>query len=304
MTDSLNCSVIIPTYNRAELLRCTLDSLVRQTLPVDRFEVLVVDDGSSDGTADVVEEYQGVLNLRYFFQEDEGWRLAKARNVGIVNARAGMCVFLDSGVVAHSGCLAAHVDSYVSTPERVAVIGYVYGFGVDDGDAQQINETIDAAAPDATIESMRESGQWPDIRDLFYHKYTDDFHDRVPAPWLTYWGCNVSADTAQLRAIGMFDEAFRSWGAEDTDLAYRLFLDGARFVLNRQAAAIHVPHDKSFANNMRDAAANTRYMVAKYGTPVMQLLTEVPVIPFFEMNNVIVERGLPNCADYLSRKVV
>lgn len=303
MTDSLKCSVIIPTYNRAGLLRCTLDSLVRQTLPADRFEVLVVDDGSSDRTADMVKEYQGVLNLRYFFQEDEGWRVAKARNVGIANARADVCVFLDSGVAAHSGCLAAHVESHVSTPERVAVIGYVYCFDVDNEDARLINEVIDADAPDATIEMLRESGQWPDIRELFYDKYTDDFHDRVPAPWLTYWTCNVSANTAQLRAIGMFDEAFRSWGGEDTDLAYRLFLDGARFVLNRQAAAIHVPHDKSFANNMHDAAANVRYMAAKYGTPVIQLLTEEPAIPFFEMNDVIVERGLPNCADVF-RKVV
>jgi hypothetical protein len=75
-------------------------------------------------------------------------------------------------------------------------------------------------------------------------------------------------------------------------------------VLNRDAAAIHVPHEKSFDRNMRDAAANTRYLAAKYGTPVIQLLTEEPGIPFFEMNDVIVARGLPSCADYLHRKVV
>lgn len=302
MAESLQCSVIIPTYNRVRLLRHTLESLVRQTLPADRFEVLVVDDGSSDSTADLVREYQDVLNLRYFFQEDEGWRVAKARNVGIANARAGVCVFLDSGVLAHSGCLAAHVQSHAFATRPVAVIGYVYCFNVDNEDARLINEAIDLDDPDGTIATLRDNGQWFDVREFFYDKYTDDFHDRVPAPWLPYWTCNASANTAQLRAVGMFDEAFRSWGAEDVDLAYRLFLDGARITLDRAAAAIHAPHDKSFAENMRDAAANHRHMAAKYGTPIMRLLVEDPPILFFDMNDVIVERGLPGCVEYLAQK--
>ncbi|WP_408666841.1 glycosyltransferase, partial [Jatrophihabitans sp.] len=52
------CSVVIPTYNRAELLRRTLDSLIGQDLGRDAFEVLVVDDGSSDGTAELARGYR------------------------------------------------------------------------------------------------------------------------------------------------------------------------------------------------------------------------------------------------------
>ena len=112
MQTPLKCSVIIPTYNRATLLRHTLESLTTQSLPPDQFEVLVVDDGSSDTTAEEVESFRERLNLRYFFQEDEGWRTAKARNVGIANAAADVCVFIDSGVLLHPGCLAAHVASH------------------------------------------------------------------------------------------------------------------------------------------------------------------------------------------------
>ncbi|MBV9821651.1 MAG: glycosyltransferase family 2 protein, partial [Actinobacteria bacterium] len=106
------CSVIVPTYNRAELLRRTLDSLLRQDLPPAQFEVLVVDDGSADHTAEVVESFRDRLDVRYFFQPDEGWRVAQARNVGLAAATREVCVMVDSGVLLHSGCLAAHLDSH------------------------------------------------------------------------------------------------------------------------------------------------------------------------------------------------
>ncbi|TDB74356.1 glycosyltransferase family 2 protein, partial [Micromonospora sp. KC723] len=53
MSDAPRCTVVVSTYNRSALLRHTLDSLTRQRMPADQFEVIVVDDGSSDDTADV-----------------------------------------------------------------------------------------------------------------------------------------------------------------------------------------------------------------------------------------------------------
>ncbi|WP_214104003.1 glycosyltransferase [Acrocarpospora catenulata] len=299
MAGSLQCSVVIPTYNRVGLLRHTLDSLVGQTLPTDQFEVLVVDDGSSDGTAEMVDTFRGRLNLRYFFQEDEGYRAAKARNVGIAAASSDIVVLIDSGVLAHSGCLQAHVDSHRSTAEPLAVVGYVYCFNLDNEDAILINQAIDFEDPDGTIARLEEKGNWLDIRELFYEMYGDNFGD-LPAPWLNYWTCNVSARTDRLRRIGMFDEEFKRWGGEDIDLGYRLFRDGARFVLNRQAAAIHCPHEKSFDGNNEQAAGNYDYMYAKYGTPIIELLTHIGELDYFELNNIIKERGLPRCEDYLA----
>jgi glycosyltransferase involved in cell wall biosynthesis len=309
MADPPRCSVIIPTYNRAGLLRYTLESMTRQSLPRDQFEVLVVDDGSSDGTAEVVKTFDDRLNLRYFFQEDEGYRAAKARNVGISRAESDVCVFIDSGVLAHSGCLAAHLTSHHEADAPVAVVGYVYCFNIDNADAILISREIDFDDPDGTIRRLTEQRKWLDVREYFYAKYTDDFGD-LPAPWVVFWTCNVSAATEQLRSIGMFDEEFKTWGGEDVDLGYRLHRDGARFVLNRSAAAIHAPHDKSFAQNAEDSLANYRHMVEKYGgTPILRLLLEFPqgdpgdadqsVNPF-TMNDVIRARGLPSCADYLA----
>ena len=291
----LTCSVVIPTYNRAQLLRHTLESLTRQTLDTRQFEVIVVDDGSSDSTADVVKQFHDRLDLHYFYQPDEGFRVAKARNVGITHARADVCVFIDSGLLLHPRCLAAHVAVHRDATGPVAVIGYVYGFNLDNEDADLINAELNPADPGATIDDWARRGVFLDLRERFYTKYTDNFAD-LPAPWLIYWTCNVSAATAQLRAVGAFDENFQTWGGEDLDLGYRLHRDGARFLLARDAAAIHAPHEKSYQRNESIVAANYRYIACKYRTPITQLLQLFPSINPFTMNDVIRELRLPSCA--------
>ncbi|MFY1699806.1 MULTISPECIES: glycosyltransferase [unclassified Solwaraspora] len=290
------CSVIIPTYNRRRLLEYTLTSLTRQSLPRDEFEVLVVDDGSADGTGEMVQGFADRFDLRYFFQADTGSRAAAARNLGITEARSDICVFLDDGVIAHSGCLRAHVDTHEAHAGPVAVIGYAYCLLLHERESGRMNRTLDYADADGSIALVRERGLWPDIREDFYAKYGDDFGD-LPAPWVVYFTCNTSANTDQVRAVGMFDESFEGWGGEDLDLGYRLHRAGARIVLNRDAASLHVPHP--LASRAREAA-NYRYMVEKYGTPIMSLMpgfSTLEVHPL-NINDIIRERGLPSCAEY------
>jgi glycosyltransferase involved in cell wall biosynthesis len=294
------CTVIVPTYNRRRLLELTLDSLDRQNLPRDRFEVLVVDDGSSDDTAAMVRTFSDRLDLRYFFQADKGYRVARARNVGISHARGEICVFVDAGVLLHSEAVSAHVASHEAAAGPLAVNGYVFCFNLNNEDAVLIRKFVDVDDVDTTIASMARTGAWPDLREDFYTRYTDDF-DHVPAPWLMHWGCHASARTEQLRSVGMCDEAFQQWGGEDIDLAYRLHRDGARFAVNRAASSIHYPHDKSHTDNAKSAQHNYRYIARKYRTPITQLLTEVPEINFGTLNEVIQERGLSSCADYVAQ---
>ena len=296
------CSVIIPTYNRSGLLRRTLDSLTRQSLPATEFEVLVVDDGSGDDTAEVAASFRDRLDLSYFFQPDEGWRVAQARNIGIANASAGVCVMLDSGVLAHSGCLRAHLDSHRQAGGPVAVCGYVYGFDLNSSEAEFMARLLDSHDPDASIDEIRDTGRCADSREPFYSKYGDDL-DELPAPWVFYWTCNVSAPTDRLRAVGGFDEQIRSWGGEDIDLGYRLYLDGARFLLNRSASAIHYPHPKNNADLNAQARANYRYMATKYHTPIAQLLHRFGgALNCYNINGLITSRGLPDCREYLRQQ--
>lgn len=279
------CSVVIPTYNRRELLARTLDSLLRQDLGRDRFEVLVADDGSSDDTGVMVKEYQDQLNLRYFFQPDQGFRAAAARNVGLANALGSVTVFLDSGVLAHSGCLRAHLGNH-GGPGPVAVVGYVYCFNHDNEEADLMRRTLDFGDVDGTIRRLSAERRWLDAREEFYQSRQQPLHE-LPAPWLLYWTCNVSATTEHLRRVGGFDEAFVTWGFEDVDLGYRLWLDGARFVLDRAASAIHHPHPKDFARNKESQMEGRRYIAGKYDTPAARLLTAQPALDFDEIDEIL-----------------
>ena len=86
----IDVSVVVPTFNRCALLGRALESVVRQTVPVR--EVIVVDDGSNDGSETVVD--RSALATRYFWQPNRG--VSAARNVGIREARSSWIAFLDS----------------------------------------------------------------------------------------------------------------------------------------------------------------------------------------------------------------
>jgi glycosyltransferase involved in cell wall biosynthesis len=287
----MKCSVVIPTYNRSDILRLTLESLVHQDLDHDDYEVIVIDDGSSDDTAETVKEFMDKMDLRYFFQEDEGYRAAGARNVGITNAKYEITVFMDAGVMAHSGCLRAHLASHEATEGPAAVCGYVFGYTLDNGNAEEVKAAADLTDVDGTVELWREKNLFADIREDFFGREGDDFAT-APAPWLMYWTFNASVRTEQVRRVGMFDDAFRAWGGEDVDLGYRLFRDGARMFLNRDAMALHWPHARDWDELHSDAIAHYKYMAQKYDTPITRLLEIVPTINFFVFNDVVRGRKL------------
>src|SRR4051812_9846129 len=86
-------SVVIPTFNRAVLLRSSLDSLARQTLPATDYEVVVVNDGSADTTEDVCQEFASRMPMRYFYIKNSG--ISAAKNLGIFASSAPLILFFD-----------------------------------------------------------------------------------------------------------------------------------------------------------------------------------------------------------------
>jgi glycosyltransferase involved in cell wall biosynthesis len=83
-------SIIIPTYNRASYIQKALDSVFKQTYR--DFEVIVIDDGSSDNTKEVLQKYGN--RIRYSYQDNHG--ISHARNTGIRNSKGDYIAFLDS----------------------------------------------------------------------------------------------------------------------------------------------------------------------------------------------------------------
>lgn len=113
-------SVIIPTRNRSALLQSALESMQSQTLPADHFEILVIDNGSTDNTKYIVSLFQQRFgNIRYFFDSTPG--LHVGRHLGMKNARAEILVYADDDVIAFPTWLEGIIESFQD--EKVALVG-------------------------------------------------------------------------------------------------------------------------------------------------------------------------------------
>lgn len=261
-------TVVVPTYNRADLLRLTLESLRGQSR--DDFDVVVVDDGSTDGTRAVVDEFARTLRLVYVFQPDEGFRAARARNLGLRLAEAPVCVLVDCGVVLHREAVDRHVAAQAVGD---VVVGRLLGFDQDDGHRDTLVHLWTSHAPDAGFARLAERPDLADPREDCLAAVPGPLAS-WPAPWALFWTANVSVATELLVQVGGFDEAFRSWGVEDTDLGYRLHRAGGRYHWADDAVGFHHPHDKPQAGRRASAEANRRYLATKFADDqAVQLLT-------------------------------
>ena len=115
-------SVIIPTYRRRKSVRRALVALAEQTLPPDRFEVLVAIDGSEDGTRELVAQFAALYQLRGLWQPNRG--RAAACNMGLAAARGELIIILDDDMEPAPGFLAAHLAAH-ARGERLVVLGAV-----------------------------------------------------------------------------------------------------------------------------------------------------------------------------------
>ncbi|MDQ1355317.1 MAG: Chondroitin synthase [Acidobacteriota bacterium] len=113
-------SVIIPTRDREALLKDVLRSLTVQTLSQEEFEVIVVDNGSTDNTAEVVESFRGeIKHLRYFYENEPG--LHVGRHLGLKKAGSNILVYADDDIEAFASWLEGVKDSF--RDERVGLVG-------------------------------------------------------------------------------------------------------------------------------------------------------------------------------------
>ncbi|GEA87337.1 glycosyltransferase [Cellulomonas cellasea] len=263
-----SATVIVPTFNRADLLRLTLTSLSAQSR--SDFEVIVVDDGSTDRTRAVVDEFTRALRLTYVFQPDEGFRVARARNLGIRLADSPICVFVDSGVVMHRTSVDRHVE--VQAGEDV-VVGRLLGFSQDNSSEEELVRLWTSLGEGSRFSHLEGREDFQDPRDHCLSSLDVPFGS-WPAPWALFWTANASAPTQMVLEAGGFDEAYTSWGVEDVDLGYRLHRSGARYRWAHDAVGFHHPHDKPQHSRRVSADSNRHYFASKFpGDTAVQLLT-------------------------------
>jgi glycosyltransferase involved in cell wall biosynthesis len=208
-------SVSIITYNRKDILRRVLDSFRAQTYPGDKFEVVLVDDGSTDGTEEMVRGMldKGGLNIRYF-REDHPGKTA-VRNLSVERARSGLVLIAEDDTIADKNLVAEHIRIHREFPgENVAVVGY--GMVDEESIRTPFGEYVRSLA-----------------RDFFENLYERLKGDRAQI-FKCFCGFNLSVKRDFLLRNGRFDSEFDPF-SEDIELGRRLQDKGLEIVGNKKA---------------------------------------------------------------------
>ncbi|OHB63554.1 MAG: hypothetical protein A2Y77_03435, partial [Planctomycetes bacterium RBG_13_62_9] len=215
-------SVIVSTRNRAELLRSCLEALGRQNgIAPDAYEIIVVDNGSSDNTEQVVETIrQRRPQIEYLYEEKLG--LSIARNTGARQAKGGIICFTDDDAIASFDYVVAILSAF-DDPSVACVGGKVValwpGGGPPDWFSPAYANVVAQTSFGGTARRMNK-GEFP-------------------------YGCNIALRKDVFEALGGFDEnlgkkgANNIWG-EEIDLCHKLQSRGFRFFYNPRALVSHV----------------------------------------------------------------
>ncbi len=255
-------AVVIPVYNRIDLLANTLSGLVAQTYA--SFEVVVADDGSDEDASAAIAEVVDRLEVKLVRQEHRGYGAGRARNLGARSTDAEVLVFIDADCIPDPDLVQRHADWH-RYADNLVVIGsrhHLDTTGVDRealvaGDAGLRAQVADSDEPtDALVPD--------DFRKVFYRRTAglrlgdESFRSLVSS--------NFSIRRAQFLEAGGFAEDFGRWGGEDTELGWRLFNAGFFFVPENDAVIYHqIQEDEGDSPDWRQQAraANDGIIQAK-----------------------------------------
>ena len=208
----IQISVIVPTFNAKSRLLLLINSLKNQTCK--NFELIVVDDGSTDGTREAVMGLKNVISFSlhyYYLDNTDIFGAGIARNFGANYAKGEVLLFLDQDCVAESHLIENHLKHH---KDKSTVLGYYAGYGNSNKnyDFLKLEEYVKNNQKIPAIEEFR--------HELFENKRNKDA-----------WKCFVSAHFSikkQIFDFINFDESFTQWGCEDIDLGYRLHKEGIK----------------------------------------------------------------------------
>lgn len=252
----MKASVIIPTRNRADALSQCLESLARQTVAKGMFEVLVVDNGSTDHTIEVARQHASSLQLAYVSAPEPGLHIG--RHEGMRRARSDVLMFADDDIEAGPDWVAAVVEAFAEA--RVALAG---------GN----NHPLFEAPPPAWLLRWWERPVYKG-RALGYLSILDFGDGMFEIDPGYVWGCNFSVRREVLFAAGGFHpdavpkELLRFRGDGETHVSDKVRRSGRRALFDSRASVRHrVPGERmtrryfeqrAYAQGISDSYAYTR----------------------------------------------
>lgn len=249
-------TVVLPIRDQADALAVTLAGFRTQNCEAP-WELIVVDDGSEDGSAEIAENAP-IGNLRLFRIPPLG--RAAARNRGLAEARGDICILCDADRAPGRSFVATHLARHAAEKrggdyQGCVVIGDIREFYISDLQARRGEFENHAANAFAGVESLARRPPYP--RAVFRMFDTAGKTDFV-VPWTAFLSGNVSLTRS---LAPRFDEDFVTWGFEHFELGLRLFAQGVTFLFESSAVNFHFAHrraDRQYESAMQESIAILR----------------------------------------------
>ena len=252
---SRDATVVINSFNQGPTLDLALEGLSRQDF-TGTWEIVVVDDGSHDGTDHIVASWERRLAvpLTYVRLPKQGMRWSRARNIGMDQAEGNVLLFFDADMVPDSQVVRLHVVEQARSP---CLLG---------GDRLWRNALVDLPDHGSTrdcLECLRTSVSSADADCI--RRESAERHARLALmdtafPWRAAFGCHISFPAPMnLR----YDESMLGWGPSDVELNCRLYHDkGLPVRFLPEARAWHVEREGAHHNPFRstDSVAVNEYV--------------------------------------------
>lgn len=213
----MNLSVIIPVYNQGKIITKTLKALFEQNFPKEKYEIIVVDDGSNDDTNKILKSFKRKFKDKIKILKTKNHGKGAARNIGIKAARNKIIVLLDGDIIASPSLLSEHLKWHQKFPKKnFAMVGNITW-------PSQFKIT-------PFMYWLEHGGSQLDFDNLKNQDEIDYKH---------FYTGNASFKKDFLLENGLFDENFGREMYEDLELAYRLKQKGLKIFYNKNACVYH-----------------------------------------------------------------
>ena len=268
----MKASIVIPSFNAFERLNYNLLSLSLQNCSKDIFEVIVVDNCSTDKTGELIFKYQKLMNIKGIYMSQNQTR-SHARNAGIEAASGDIIIFSDSDMISERDYVTKHIEAHRGNKDVICGMNWekIYTFYYKDFTGYLLKNLLKMKHLYNLSDSLCKipnkccivdeekivSGAYKKLTftNAFYDygyqeilkKYGTDLLD-FKFSWSFFVTNNCSVRKENVVNAGMFDEAFKGWGCEDLDLGYRLYKNGCNF-RKENIESIHQEHPVNFAEN-------------------------------------------------------
>ncbi len=210
----MDATIVIPTFNRREVLARTLRALEGIECARDRWEVIVVDDGSTDGTESTVGAWLEHTDVRARYERQPNAGPATARNRGAAAARGRVLIFIDDDILVGRDFVDLHLETLSQQPE-CWVIGRI------------VHPAEIRGTP---------FGRY---RDALWERFHDAHHGGGVAETGGMTAANLSLPAKDFERLGGFDQRFSIASCEDWDLARRARETGIRVVYQPRIVVVH-----------------------------------------------------------------